>query len=67
MLLVNRKTHCTPIKYFLNPILRILGFSIVSCFSENGRFIKYKIRRYPEYCKKKPIELMGHVVKEKVA
>jgi hypothetical protein len=41
--------HRTWLKIIVNPILRKLGWSIVSVF-ENEKFIKYKILPYPKYC-----------------
>jgi hypothetical protein len=41
--------HRTWFKVILNPILRMFGWSIVSCF-ENDKLVKYKIKPYPEYC-----------------
>lgn len=45
----NPAQHRTKLKVFLNPVLRKIGFSIVSVF-EDGRFVRYQIRRYPKYC-----------------
>ena len=42
--------HRTLLKTILNPIFRKFGFSIVSIFSDDNRFIKYIIRPYPRYC-----------------
>jgi hypothetical protein len=42
--------HRTKIKVLLNPILRKIGFSIVSVFDDEN-FIGYQIRKYPKYCK----------------
>jgi len=42
--------HWTLLKAILNPILRKFGWSIVSIFDENEKFIKYQIREYPKYC-----------------
>lgn len=41
--------HRTKLKIILNPILRKIGFSIVSCFKD-GKFIKYQLKKYPMYC-----------------
>ena len=43
-------THRTLLKILLNPILRKIGYSIVS-YIEKDKFIKYQIREYPKYCK----------------
>ncbi len=43
--------HRTILKILLNPILRKFGYSIVSHINDNGEFIKYEIRSYPQYCK----------------
>lgn len=42
--------HRTWLKVICNPILRKLGWSIVSVMDENNNFIKYQIRSYPKYC-----------------
>lgn len=41
------KTHRTPLKILVNPILRKFGWSIVSVFNGDA-FIKYQLRKYPE-------------------
>jgi len=43
-------THRTILKIVLNPILRKIGWSIVS-HVEDDRFIKYEIRSYPQNCR----------------
>lgn len=44
------ENHKTLLKIILNPILRKIGFSIISVF-DNNKFIKYQIKKYPKYCK----------------
>lgn len=46
----NKTTHRTLLKIILNPILRKMGWSIVSVFN-NDTFIRYELRKYPQYCK----------------
>lgn len=46
---VNQARHNTILKRWLNPVLRRLGWSIVSVFNED-RFLGYRLRRYPQYC-----------------
>jgi len=46
------KTHRKWFKILLNPLLRILGWSIVSHIDEDDKVIGYSIRRYPENCRK---------------
>lgn len=48
------KTHRTLLKRLINPILRRLGYSIVSVISDNNEFIRYELRPYPENCAKIP-------------
>ena len=43
--------HRTILKILFNPILRKLGYSIVSHINNNGEFVKYEIRSYPQNCK----------------
>ena len=43
--------HRTILKIILNPILRKFGCSIVSHINDNGEFIKYEIRPYPQNCR----------------
>ena len=45
-----RTTHRTLLKIILNPILRKLGWSIVSVFIDDT-FVRYELRSYPQYCK----------------
>lgn len=40
-----RVRHKTLLKIIFNPILRLFGLKIVSCFDENDKFIKYEIRK----------------------
>ena len=44
-----RSHHRTWFKVILNPVLRRLGFSIVSIF-QDGVLKGYAIRRYPQHC-----------------
>ena len=44
------KPHRIWFKVLLNPILRRVGFSIVSVF-RGSKLIGYRIKRYPKYCK----------------
>lgn len=44
------KPHKTLIKQLLNPFLRLIGYSIVSVFDKNDKFIEYQVRPYPKYC-----------------
>ena len=46
-----RNNHRTLIKIIFNPILRFLGFSIVSVFDDCDNFVRYEIREYPRYCR----------------
>ena len=43
------KQHKAWFKIILNPILRILGWSIISVV-ENDIVIGYEVRKYPEHC-----------------
>jgi hypothetical protein len=43
--------HRTLLKIIINPILRKLGYSIVSVIDDNDKFIRYELREYPKYCK----------------
>jgi hypothetical protein len=43
------KSHRTWFKILFNPILRKLGYSIVSCF-ENDILRRYELRKYPQNC-----------------
>ena len=43
--------HRTLLKITLNPIFRRFGFSIVSMFDDDGRFVKYMLRPYPKHCR----------------
>ena len=43
------KQHRTLIKILLNPILRKIGWSIVSVF-DGEKFQGYKLKPYPEFC-----------------
>lgn len=43
-----RTNHRTWLKIILNPILRKFGFQIVSCFSEQDKFLRYEIRKVNE-------------------
>lgn len=42
--------HRTWFKVLLNPILRKIGWSIVSVVSDN-KVLGYELRKYPENCK----------------
>jgi hypothetical protein len=42
--------HWTITKTVCNPILRLLGYSIISIITNEGEFKGYKIRKYPKYC-----------------
>lgn len=50
--------HRTLLKILLNPILRRLGWSIVSVI-EGDRFARYEVRRYPEHCRLIPRQRRG--------
>lgn len=43
-----RTNHRTLLKIILNPILRKFGFEIVSCFSEQDKFLRYELRKVNE-------------------
>lgn len=42
--------HKTWLKFLFNPVLRFLGWTIVSLF-KNQKFDGYELRRYPTNCK----------------
>ena len=48
---MDNPSHIKLLQYICNPLLRKFGWNIVSWGGEDDKFIKYEMRRYPEFCK----------------